>query len=1079
METVPSAPPAAPPVVAVIVTHDPGPWFDDTLRAFGAQDYPNLTVLIIDAGSTLDPTPRVAAILPQALVRTLSKNVGFAAACSGVIGTVQGATHVVLCHDDVAPDPDAIRLMVEEAYRSNAGIVGPKLVSWDDPERILSVGAAVDRTGARAPLVEPGELDQGQHDRVRDVFVVPSACTLVRLDMFSTLGGFDSKIPVWGEDLNLCWRAQVAGARVLVAPVARVRHRESAQLRDGTVPFVQGSKAELERRHRLRTLLVCSGRMSRALGVMQLGLVTVFAIVHALVKGRRALVRAHVNAWKWNLANRRDNKAARRKLTSIRKLTDKQLRAQQIRGSAPLNAFVRGQWDGQDTDGNGIDQGFGPFARRILRIAASVSPRRHGRFATFAVLGLVTAFVLGSRGLLTDGLPRLGEFMPATETSTLLRDATTSWRSWGVGGEGATSPAIGFVGLLSAALLGSPGLAMFLVTVGLIPLGWWAMWRASTPLGRSQSRVVAVIAYAIVPFPYVAVVNGSWSVLAAYAAAPALVMALARATGIEPYQRVVGKARIAQLLSIGLITAAAASVNPILLALPVIIGVGQVLASVFVGGIGASIRALFVAVGATAVGMVLLAPWLVTLAANGGLDAFGSAIDPSIAPTFLELLTGDGGQVASARWARLLLLVAAGLPFVIASGARLGWATRRWIVAVFSAAVAWLAGLGYLAVPVAQPMALAIPAAASLALATGLGAVAFDRDLRRFRFGVRQLATPIAALALAVATLPIIGSAVDGRWEAPRSTALTLVDWLPAPEIDGTYRVLWLGETSNLPGSAWPAADGLSWTMSQNGQPDLRSVVGDNPGESGSLITTALDDARSGRTERLGSIIGPMGVRYIVVVRSRLPAGVGDEALAIDDRLPAGLVDNLSSQVDLGRIGSDSSLVVFENSSWTPVQAIFTSDSGIFTSDPLSVRALGLPSSEPVLRTATRGNFEGDVPSGVTVWTGSANAQRWTLNVDGAAVPRSDALGWGSTYAVGAGGPSRLQHDTPIWFTGVVVGQLLLILAAITLSRRWRTRNSSRHSDDTIIDLAAEERRARERRDKRTHFAEELAEEWT
>ncbi|MGI8793865.1 MAG: glycosyltransferase family A protein, partial [Acidimicrobiales bacterium] len=68
----PTAPGAgAPPVVAVVVTHDPGPWFEEVLSALGAQDYPDLSVLVIDADSAEDPTARVAATLPSAFVRRI------------------------------------------------------------------------------------------------------------------------------------------------------------------------------------------------------------------------------------------------------------------------------------------------------------------------------------------------------------------------------------------------------------------------------------------------------------------------------------------------------------------------------------------------------------------------------------------------------------------------------------------------------------------------------------------------------------------------------------------------------------------------------------------------------------------------------------------------------------------------------------------------------------------------------------------------------------------------------------------------------------------------------------------------
>src|SRR5207248_5745568 len=79
--------------------------------------------------------------------------------------------------------------------------------------------------------IEPGELDQEQHDGVRDVFYVTTALMLVRVDLFNELGGFDPATFPGAEDLDLCWRARLAGARVLVAPDARVAHREAADER--------------------------------------------------------------------------------------------------------------------------------------------------------------------------------------------------------------------------------------------------------------------------------------------------------------------------------------------------------------------------------------------------------------------------------------------------------------------------------------------------------------------------------------------------------------------------------------------------------------------------------------------------------------------------------------------------------------------------------------------------------------------------------------------------------------------------------------------------------------------------------
>jgi len=234
---------AALPVVAVVVTCDPGWWLEEALSALVAQDYPNLSLLVIDAASGDDPTARVAAVAPSAYVRRTARRSGFGAAANEALTVVEGASHFLFCHDDVAPAPDALRLMVAEALRENAGIVSPKVVAWSAPDRLLAAGAGADAFGVVVPLVERGELDQRQHDAVREVFVAPAACTLVRADLFATLGGFDPAVGLAGEDLELCWRARIAGARVVLAPGAVVRHAEVTGL---GLRSVDGSLASLE-----------------------------------------------------------------------------------------------------------------------------------------------------------------------------------------------------------------------------------------------------------------------------------------------------------------------------------------------------------------------------------------------------------------------------------------------------------------------------------------------------------------------------------------------------------------------------------------------------------------------------------------------------------------------------------------------------------------------------------------------------------------------------------------------------------------------------------------------------------------
>src|SRR6516164_4484872 len=235
--------PQVPAVVAVVVTTNPGPWFEETLSSLAGQDYQELSVLVLSNGDVPgDVTERVARILPEAFVRHLPGRPGYAAASNEALGIVEGAAFFLLCHDDVALDPDAVHKLVEESFRSNAGVVSHKFVNWDDPRILLHVGMSCDKTGAVVDRVMEGEVDHGQHDAVRDVFVAPSGCILIRADLWSELNGFDAGIAAMGEDLDLSWRCQVAGSRVVVAPDARVRHRETVA--GGLEPLVVADVAD-------------------------------------------------------------------------------------------------------------------------------------------------------------------------------------------------------------------------------------------------------------------------------------------------------------------------------------------------------------------------------------------------------------------------------------------------------------------------------------------------------------------------------------------------------------------------------------------------------------------------------------------------------------------------------------------------------------------------------------------------------------------------------------------------------------------------------------------------------------------
>lgn len=1011
----------APPVVAVVVTSDAGPWLEEALASLAAQDYPALSVLVIDAASREDPTARVAAVLPNAYIRRLATNPGFAAAANSVLGMVEGAAFYAFCHDDVVLAPDAIRLLVEEAVRSNAGIVGPKLVDWDDPGRLLQVGLSADFAGVPAGLVERGELDQEQHDAVRDVLAVPGGLMLVRADLFGALGGFDAAMTLHNEDLDLCWRANLAGARVLVAPDAVARHLEALPRRRP-----DDDRRRLQARHRLRTVLKCEGLLGLVVVLPRLVLTHAGEALYALVAGRRAQAADIVAAWTWNLANWRSLLRARRAAQRARRVPDRDVRRLQVRGSARLAAFVRGH--------GGEDRAVALAAATRELVASLRGGPRRTAVTVWAVAGLVLAF--GSRGLIAGRLPSVGDIVAFPEHATqLLRYWTSGWRTAGLGADEPAPTAFGLLGLAGLVLAGGMGLLQKLLVLGAIPLGAVGAWRLARPLAAASpvARLAAPVVYLAVPLPYNALARGRWDALVAYGVMPFVLGRLLAATGLAPWDADRRTLR-RQVVPCALVLAVAGSLAPAIVPVAVVTAVGLVAGSVVAGALRRTGRAVLLAVAAGVGALVLCVPWSLGFLLPGAAWSTVAGSPPGPASGGLGALvrfqTGPWGA-APLGWA---VAAAAVLPLVIGREWRLAWAGRLWAVALGCWALAWVGGRGWLPVAPPDEGVVLAPAAAALALTAALGVVAFVVDLRGYHFGWRQGVSVVAAAAGALAVLPVLGAAVGGRWGMPSQDWAQAVAWMRADRARGDARVLWVGDPTVLPGEAWSLGDGLAFVISRNGAPTVTDRWLPAPGGPDRLVPDALRVARREGTVRLGRLLAPMAVRYIALPLRPAP-GSGPVR-----RPPADLLAALDAQIDLRRRPSDPALVLYENVAAAPIR-------GLVGGPVPAVAPPGgadLSGARPALQVGegpTRATGRLDRPG--TLVVSEAASGRWELRVDGRRAPRRRAFGWANAFEVTEPGRAVLRYRTPPAYLGLLGVQVLVWAAAVRAARRGRARRGA------------------------------------
>jgi GT2 family glycosyltransferase len=1060
-----------PAVVAIVVTTGEGPWFEETLASLASQSYEELSVLVLGTEEAADPTVRVGRILPEAFVRILPGRPGYAAASNEALGMVEGAAFFLLCHDDVALDPDAVHNMVEESFRSNAGVVSPKFVNWNDPSVLLHVGMHCDKTGAVVDRIQDGEVDHGQHDAVRDVFVAPGGCILIRADLWRELQGFDAGIVAMAEDLDLSWRSQVAGSRVVVAPDARVRHREAVA--SGALPLVAaGAEIDghpttlqaLQRRHELRTVLKCYTWFHLIRVLPQAALLALGEFIVAVCARDRQRARAVAGAWWWNARHILELRYPRGELAAHRLFPDAEVRRLQLRGSARLsryfsrlshqgfdaaNAVVSHATEGdgrplltgsvglafsEDADFDELDDlghrsGRDRFGRQVHRSFLSTGRQR-------IVVSVVAALIvlIGTRELFFGSLPIVGQLAPLLGWSSSWHHFFSGWQSAGVGTTAPATPAYGVIGLVGTVFFGSMALVQKVLLLGCLPLGAWGMARLMRPLVSPRARVVAAICYVGLPLPYGALGTGRWDGLVAYAALPFILARLARAAALPPFDTITGQGwragRFGQTAALGAIVAAATSFAPAVLPMTLACAAALTLGALMAGQRAHAGRLLGESLKAVGVALVICFPWVVGTFSAGrqAVEIFGLPISPAAAPGWGELTRFAIGPTVRSPivW---FLVAGSALPLLLGKGLRFLWAARLWSMACASWVLAFAATHGWMGSFTPSESVVLVPAAIAVAAGVGLGISSFENDLAGLAFGWRQVVSGLALLAVTVGILPVAAGALNGRWGLAANGVEQPLSFLSRAGAPGAYRTLWLGDPRALPVGGWSVDPGLTYALTAQELPDSDDVwtpAGSGPAD---LVARALRLAVDGGTIHLGQLLAAQGVQYIVVVDGLSPEQTG-LATSVEAPPPTGLQQALLNQNDLQLVPGTFGVQVFRNSDAIALTAqrrrAVATTTAVHWPTPQDVAGW-----RPVLSArADHPAAEGDIAAG-TVYAGYAPAGAFTLLQAGGSVARQPAFGWAGQYPAAAAGRATFALRQ---FPYVSVAVLVEILGWVVLA---------------------------------------------
>ncbi len=230
----------------------------DSLRRQTLRD---VQTIVVDNGST-DASLTILAEYPEVQVIELGENRGFTGACNVGLRQAQGKYHILL-NNDTEADPRWLETVVQAFIRHpQAGFVASKMLLFDKRDTFHTAGDYV-TLGGLAQNRGVWERDEGQYDHEAYVFSACGGSAAYRREMLQYVGLLDDDFYFSFEDVDLAWRAQLAGWRCLFVPDAVVYHKlkasggSTASYYDGRnriYTLVKNYPADLWKRHKRKVI---------------------------------------------------------------------------------------------------------------------------------------------------------------------------------------------------------------------------------------------------------------------------------------------------------------------------------------------------------------------------------------------------------------------------------------------------------------------------------------------------------------------------------------------------------------------------------------------------------------------------------------------------------------------------------------------------------------------------------------------------------------------------------------------------------------------------------------------------------
>lgn len=452
-----------------------------------------------------------------------------------IAGTVREDQWLWFVDALTVPEPDALEhLMTAVELSPSVTVAGAKQVEADQPRHLVDVGLSVTNTGEPMALIEPGEIDQGQYDHRSDVFAVSAPGMLVRADVWEALNGVDDHAPEAALAADVCWRARLAGHRVVVVPQAVVR-RADHPAEEESVSNANHASTWMRLKHRSGISMVLTW-----IWVLLAGIGGFFASLFIKAPGAGLAqlggkLRALTRPIAMGQSRAQAARSRQRPYSAVDELRVEPMRVRNFKRSLIDSAepeVVIGDGTGatgqesQPTGGNDDFEALATPDRSWVGL---------GLVAAILILGAVS--IVGFRQLFGAEAISGGNLVPASSSlRELFSAATSGWVDAGLGVPGATGPFSWILVLLG--LTGNASVALSALMILAMPLAGAGAWTALGSVTRSRAaRFALAMVWGFAPVLLVSISDGRIGAVLAHLLLPWLAMAVIRAVGAAPHRR--------------------------------------------------------------------------------------------------------------------------------------------------------------------------------------------------------------------------------------------------------------------------------------------------------------------------------------------------------------------------------------------------------------------------------------------------------------------------------------------------------------------------------------------------------------